>query len=73
MLEVGGDFNFAGNHAWKAEVPLLGTLTWGDYIFPGVATCKVQVPPTSSTGLAGPSCIACVYNIYFDQFFLKLN
>ena len=43
-----GVFNYAGSHAWKTEVPPLGTLKWGDFSFPSMVACKVEVPPTSS-------------------------
>ena len=48
-----GDFNFAGSHAWEAEVPTLQSSKKGDSSFPGIVACKVEVPPTSSTSLGG--------------------
>ena len=46
LLEVGGDFNLAGSHAWRAEVPPTWNLeVGGDFNFTGIAACKVEVPP----------------------------
>ena len=41
-----GDFNLAGSHAWRAEVPPTWNLeVGGDFNFTGIAACKVEVPP----------------------------
>ena len=47
------DFNFAGSHVWEAEVPHLKVPRRGDFSFPGMVACKVEVPPTLSTILGG--------------------
>ena len=51
VLEVEGDFSFAGMDDCKVEVPPSWNFEVGDFIFPGMASCKVEVLPTSSTSL----------------------
>ena len=48
-----GDFNFAGSHAWKAEVPTTSKFQVGrtsTHQSPGMAACKVEVPSSTSLG-----------------------
>ena len=54
VLEAGGDFNLAGSHAWRAEVPPTWNLeVGGDFNYTGIAACKVEVPCASSTSPGG--------------------
>ena len=43
VLELGGTSTLQA--AWRAEVPPLRTLKWGDFRFPGMAAWKVEDPP----------------------------
>ena len=48
----------------KLKSPLLGTLKWGNFSFPGMAACKVGVPlhfkhKSGGFTLAWPSCSSC--------------
>ena len=62
----GGDFNLAGSHAWRAEVPPpLGSLKWGGLQLYRHSCLQGWSPPTSSTSLGGftlgwPSCMYIV-------------